>query len=80
MVNLYKNFTDKAKELLGDLSNYTNVSEDEPLCAICEKRIINDVPLRCFALNKNLEISFHPECALKGYEPDDINDDLEEEF
>lgn len=55
----------KAKEIMKDIKNWTNESSDEPKCMICGKTIIDDVPLRLFHLERNLEISFHIDCAFK---------------
>jgi len=54
----------KAIDAIQDLSNFTSISEDEPIRAICKKRIIDDVPLRCWRNKGNLEIAFHIDCAL----------------
>ena len=56
----------KAKEAMKDVAKWTHVSEDEPMCVLCEKRIIDDVPLRLFNLEENTEIDFHVDCATGG--------------
>ncbi|KKL17257.1 hypothetical protein LCGC14_2487360 [marine sediment metagenome] len=63
MRDISDNLKDEVKVLLRNPTNYTNLSEDEPICALCKKRVIDDVPLRLW--EGNLEISFHIECAFK---------------
>jgi hypothetical protein len=53
----------KAREIMEDINNWTNESIDEPKCMVCGKIITDDVPLRFFNLERNLEIDFHIDCA-----------------
>jgi len=51
-------------EILRVKENWSEFSEDEPICAKCGERIINDVPLRLWK-DENLGISFHLKCVFK---------------
>jgi hypothetical protein len=54
----------KAKDMMANKENWVSESKDEPICAICEESVKDDVPLRFFNLEENTEIDFHIECAI----------------
>ena len=65
--------TDKAKEALLNEENWLSTSEDEPICTICKKRVVEpDIPLRLWKQGKTpddiTELPMHPGCAIKGAE------------
>lgn len=53
---------EKVQNVLNEKSNWRTTSPDEPPCAMCNKIIEDDVPIRLWSDDGNLEISFHPNC------------------
>ena len=53
----------KAIEAIRNKENWKTETEDDPICAICKERVVNDVPLRLFNLKDNTAISFHIDCG-----------------
>jgi hypothetical protein len=50
------------KEILKDKSKWREDSPDNPPCAKCDKIIDDDVPIRMWLEDGELEISFHWDC------------------
>ena len=50
------------KEILENKENWRTDSPDKPPCAKCEEIIKDEVPVRMWTENCELEISFHLDC------------------
>lgn len=62
---LWSILNDKARELLGDLNNFSPTNQNISKCAVCKEDITDTQLIEIFANNQEYRICFHIRCCLR---------------